>query len=116
MYLVELGPLLLCTMVKRIQGRYFYIGFWVLIISTCFIIILLLQIIADVFNSDVYIIGGTANSACVGGAYRAKHSLMSGGSAFRDAVQEAPAYELVAKPREEAHKVRGVVIACRTRN
>ena len=68
------------------------------------------------FNSDVYVIGGTANSACVGGAYRAKHSLMSGGSAFRDAVQESPAYELVAKPREEAHKVRGVVIACRTRN
>ena len=88
-------------------------------ISTRFIvsiIILLLQIIADVFNSDVYVIGGTANSACVGGAYRAKHSLMSGGSAFRDAVQESPAYELVAKPREEAHKVRGVVIACRTRN
>ena len=35
--------------------------------------IIILQIIADIFNSDVYVLEGTANSASLGGAYRAKH-------------------------------------------
>ena len=31
------------------------------------------QIIADIFDTDVYILKGTANSASLGCAYRAKH-------------------------------------------
>lgn len=47
------------------------------IVDLCIIIIIIVmvytQIIADVFNMNVYVMEGTANSASVGGAYRAKH-------------------------------------------
>ena len=65
----------------------------------------MVQVIADVFNSEVYIIEGTANSACLGGAYRARHSLMSEGTAFKEAVKEAPPFTRATSPREDAHKV-----------
>ncbi len=60
------------------------------------------------FNSEVFVIGGTANSACVGGAYRARHSVMNeeSGCVFREAVKEAPPYQLAARPREDNHKVK----------
>lgn len=35
---------------------------------------LFVQVMADVFNSPVYV-QDVANSACLGGAYRAKHGL-----------------------------------------
>lgn len=70
------------------------------------IIPFLLQIIADIFNTDVYILEGTANSASLGGAYRAKHSLMPEGTNFLDAVKDAPAYTLAVSPRLDKHEVR----------
>lgn len=63
------------------------------------------QVIADVFNSKVYILEGTANAACVGGAYRAKHSLEGKGTKFSDVVKLAPPYELAVTPQEDNHKV-----------
>lgn len=44
----------------------------------------------------------------MGGAYRARHSVMSGVGAFREAVSGAPSYELVAQPRTDTHQVRTV--------
>ena len=35
----------------------------------------LTQIIADIFNMGVYVLEETANSASLGGAYRAKHGI-----------------------------------------
>ena len=63
------------------------------------------QIIADIFNSSVFILEGTSNSASVGGAYRAKHSLMDEGAEFRSAVEGALPYKEAASPQEENHKV-----------
>ena len=33
------------------------------------------QVLSDVFNADVYRLQETANSASLGGAYRAKHGM-----------------------------------------
>lgn len=60
--------------------------------------------IADVFNAPVYIIKDTANSACLGCAYRAKHGLERGAS-FMGVVQAAPPYSLVAEPCGNAHEI-----------
>ena len=62
------------------------------------------QIIADIFNTDVYILEATANSASLGGAYRAKHALMPEGTKFSDVVRDAPAYKHAVSPSPENHK------------
>ena len=60
----------------------------------------ILQVVADVFNAPVYTIKDTANSACLGCAYRAKHGLerKASGATFVDVVSDAPPYKLVADP------------------
>ena len=64
------------------------------------------QVIADIFNASVYILEGTANSASLGCAYRAKHGLMPEGTPFMDTVDGAPPYKLEVTPRVECHQVR----------
>ena len=61
--------------------------------------------IADIFNASVYTLDETANSASLGGALRAKHALMPEGTAFKDAVEGAPPYNLAVSPRAEHHQV-----------
>ena len=69
------------------------------------LIFVFMQIIADIFNTNVYILEGTANSASLGGAYRAKHGLMPEGTPFMDAVRNAPLYKLAVSPRVDKHQV-----------
>ena len=59
------------------------------------------------FNAPVYTIKDTANSACLGCAYRAKHGLerKSSGATFVDVVRDAPPYKLVADPRGGASNI-----------
>ncbi|XP_064612198.1 xylulose kinase-like isoform X2 [Liolophura sinensis] len=65
----------------------------------------ILQVMADVFNSPVYI-QDVANSACLGGAYRAKHGLMGGSSVpFSEVVKDAPDFTLGATPNPEADQI-----------
>lgn len=55
--------------------------------------------LADVFNAPVYTIKNTANSACLGCAYRAKHGLMGGDKvSFKEIVRDAPPYHLAVEP------------------
>ncbi|XP_062072256.1 xylulose kinase isoform X3 [Lepus europaeus] len=62
----------------------------------------LLQVLADVFGAPVYITD-TANSACVGSAYRAFHGLAGGTDvAFEDVVKLAPSPRLAATPHPGA--------------
>ena len=67
----------------------------------------ILNVIADVFDAPVFTIKDTANSACLGCAYRAKHSLEreASGATFFDVVSAAPPYELVADPRGDAPNI-----------
>ena len=66
----------------------------------------ILQVIADVFNAPVYVLKDTANSACLGCAYRAKHGLeRADGRTFWDVVSAAPPYVLVGDPYGDAHEV-----------
>lgn len=66
----------------------------------------ILRVIADVFNAPVFVLKDTANSACLGSAYRAKHGLeRADGKTFWDAVSEAPPYVLVSDPCGEAPQV-----------
>lgn len=67
----------------------------------------ILQVIADVFNAPVYTIKDTANSACLGCAYRAKHGLerKASGVTFMDVVSAAAPYNLVADPRGDAANI-----------
>ena len=60
---------------------------------------------ADIFNTDVYVLEGTANSASLGGAYRAKHGLMPEGTPFLDAVENTASYRLAVSPRADKHQV-----------
>ncbi|XP_077160207.1 xylulose kinase isoform X1 [Paroedura picta] len=58
----------------------------------------ILQILSDVFSAPVYTID-TANSACLGSAYRAIHGLVAESNvAFVDVVKSAPGPRLVATP------------------
>ncbi|KAG8573328.1 hypothetical protein GDO81_012363 [Engystomops pustulosus] len=65
----------------------------------------ILQVLSDIFNAPVHTIA-TANSACLGCAYRAAHglALQSSASTFADIVK-APQNKLVVTPRPEADKV-----------
>ncbi|KAF4024155.1 hypothetical protein G4228_015872 [Cervus hanglu yarkandensis] len=65
----------------------------------------ILQVLADVFGAPVYIID-TANSACVGSAYRAFHGLAAGADVpFAEIVKLAPNPRLVATPTPGASQV-----------
>ena len=59
------------------------------------------------FNAPVYTIKDTANSACLGCAYRAKHGLerKASGVTFMDVVSAAAPYNLVADPRGGAANI-----------
>ena len=63
--------------------------------------------LADVFNAKVYV-QDVANSASLGGAYRAKHLLQAG--TFQEAVQQAPPMRCVATPNAQAVEVNIVVL------
>ncbi|XP_040290038.1 xylulose kinase [Bufo bufo] len=65
----------------------------------------ILQVLSDIFNAPVHTIA-TANSACLGCAYRAAHglALLSSSSTFAD-VLKAPQHKLVVTPRPEADKI-----------
>ena len=66
----------------------------------------ILQVIADVFYAPVFAIQDTANSACLGCAYRAKHGWeRSNGRSFMDVVSEAPPYIKVAEPLCDAQNI-----------
>uniref|UniRef100_A0A8D1TQ58 Xylulose kinase n=1 Tax=Sus scrofa TaxID=9823 RepID=A0A8D1TQ58_PIG len=65
----------------------------------------ILQVLADVFGAPVYVID-TANSACVGSAYRAFHGLAAGTNMpFSEAVKLAPNPRLAATPTPGAFQV-----------
>ncbi|XP_032989015.1 xylulose kinase isoform X2 [Rhinolophus ferrumequinum] len=65
----------------------------------------ILQVLADVFGAPVYVID-TANSACVGSAYRAFHGLAAGTDVpFSEVVKLAPNPRLAATPTPGASQV-----------
>uniref|UniRef100_A0A8C7E3K5 Xylulose kinase n=1 Tax=Naja naja TaxID=35670 RepID=A0A8C7E3K5_NAJNA len=65
----------------------------------------ILQILSDVFSVPVYTID-TANSACLGSAYRAIHGLAAeGGLPLTDVVKSAPGPRLAATPTAGASQV-----------
>ncbi|XP_057561693.1 xylulose kinase isoform X4 [Hippopotamus amphibius kiboko] len=65
----------------------------------------ILQVLADVFGAPVYVID-TANSACVGSAYRAFHGLAAGTDVpFSEVVKLAPKTRLAATPTPGASQV-----------
>ncbi|XP_069047327.1 xylulose kinase isoform X2 [Lepisosteus oculatus] len=65
----------------------------------------ILQVLADVFNAPVYTID-TANSACLGCAYRAKHGFVAEkGVHFAEAVGQALEPKLAVSPTPGAEQV-----------
>ncbi|XP_059878172.1 xylulose kinase isoform X1 [Delphinus delphis] len=65
----------------------------------------ILQVLADVFGTPVYVTD-TANSACVGSAYRAFHGLAAGTDVpFSEVVKLAPNPRLAAAPTPGASQV-----------
>ncbi|XP_056155516.1 LOW QUALITY PROTEIN: xylulose kinase [Lampris incognitus] len=65
----------------------------------------ILQVLSDVFNTPVYTID-VANSACLGGAYRALHGLQAeSGLSFCDVLRNAPEPQLAATPNPAAQEV-----------
>jgi len=62
----------------------------------------ILQVLSDVFQAPVYILGDTANSAALGCAYRAKHGLMnmSKPTEFAEIFDQEPLYKLTSQPRK----------------
>lgn len=63
----------------------------------------ILQVLSDVFHCPVYAITDTANSACLGGVYRVKHTL--DGTSFEEAIADAASYQLVASPNVETFAI-----------
>ncbi|XP_073887801.1 xylulose kinase isoform X14 [Macaca fascicularis] len=71
----------------------------------------ILQVLADVFGAPVYVID-TANSACVGSAYRAFHGLAGGRDVpFSEVVKLAPNPRLAATPSLGASQRRCVGVS-----
>uniref|UniRef100_F7HD14 Xylulose kinase n=1 Tax=Callithrix jacchus TaxID=9483 RepID=F7HD14_CALJA len=82
----------------------------------------ILQVLADVFGAPVYVID-TANSACLGSAYRAFHGLAGGTDVpFSEVVKLAPNPRLAATPSPGASQTEscsvtrleynGTILAC----
>jgi len=59
----------------------------------------ILQVLSNIFHCSVYTITDTSNSACLGGVYRAKHTLS--GQPFEEITKNAAEYKLVASPNPE---------------
>jgi len=68
----------------------------------------ILQVLSDVFQKPVYILGDTSNSASLGCAYRAKHGLMKmkNGTKFTEIFQNPPSYKLSCKPTNFEYDVK----------
>ncbi|NXT02166.1 XYLB kinase, partial [Jacana jacana] len=65
----------------------------------------ILQVLSDVFNAPVYTID-TANSACLGSAYRAIHGLVAETNvSLADVVKLAPEPKLAVTPTTGAEEV-----------
>ncbi|KAJ8917192.1 hypothetical protein NQ315_012684 [Exocentrus adspersus] len=64
----------------------------------------ILQVLADVFNSPVYI-QEAANSAMLGAAYQAKHGLLAGSSTYTEITSSLPEPELACQPYGDADEV-----------
>ncbi|KFV43868.1 Xylulose kinase, partial [Tyto alba] len=65
----------------------------------------ILQVLSDVFNAPVYTID-TANSACLGSAYRAIHGLVAEMNvSLADVVKLAPEPRLAVTPAAGAEEV-----------
>ena len=70
------------------------------------------QIIADVFNSNIYILTETANSASLGAAYCAKRAVTEDGRVpFQEAVRGASSYTLANTPTPGAREIYEPLIA-----
>ena len=62
----------------------------------------ILQVLSDIFHAPVYTIPGTANSACLGCAYRAKHGWSGTSNAnYNHIFSESEEYELAVTPSAE---------------
>jgi xylulokinase len=73
----------------------------------------ILQVLADVFNTPVYV-QNVADSACLGSAYRAKHGFLGGGDAvaFHDVVAGAQQdLTCAAMPNVDASQIYDSLVA-----
>ncbi|XP_024938369.1 xylulose kinase isoform X2 [Cephus cinctus] len=61
----------------------------------------ILQVLADVFNSPVYV-SEVANSAMMGGAYQAKHGLLRDKYSFDEITKSLPEPTLACQPYDDA--------------
>lgn len=65
----------------------------------------ILQVLADVFNADVYILD-IVNSAVLGAAYQAKHAIVhDSGSTFKEMVSHLEQPHLVCQPHRDAASI-----------
>nr|CAI5863420.1 unnamed protein product [Callosobruchus analis] len=64
----------------------------------------ILQVLADVFNSPVYVFK-EANSAALGAGYQAKHGLMKSSLSYEDMMSSLPDPELACEPYHDAEEV-----------
>ncbi|XP_046492636.1 xylulose kinase [Neodiprion pinetum] len=64
----------------------------------------ILQVLADVFNSPVYV-SELANSAMLGGAYQAKHGLLRGEKTFLEITASLPEPRLLCQPYKDAESI-----------
>lgn len=64
----------------------------------------ILQVIADIFNTAVYVTD-VPNSAGLGGCYRAKHAIMQPGTSFEEIVKGLPEPVCACKPTPGTEKV-----------
>lgn len=71
----------------------------------------LLQIMADIFNTNVYTLTETDNSASLGAAYCAKCAVSGGSGTFQEAVRDAPSYKLANTPRQGTKEIYQSLIA-----
>lgn len=70
----------------------------------------ILQVLADVFNSPVYV-SEIANSAMMGAAYQAKHALLRKESNFEEVTQCLPEPTLVCRPYDDAESIYKAMVA-----
>ncbi|XP_033226806.1 xylulose kinase [Belonocnema kinseyi] len=64
----------------------------------------MLQVLADVFNSPVYI-SELTNSAMMGAAYRAKFALLKNESTYEDILKSLPEPTIVCEPYDDADTI-----------
>ncbi|XP_047105155.1 xylulose kinase-like isoform X2 [Schistocerca piceifrons] len=65
----------------------------------------ILQVLADVFNADVYVLD-IVNSAVLGAAYQAKHAIVhASGSSFKEMVSHLGHPHLVCQPHRDAASI-----------